>query len=383
MDLPTNRQQIMLRAARRGHEVLFVEGGHFTLKYVHPLVKGNGSRSRGARRSLASRIFATEQAAQRIRVRKDLNVLPFGTRFETVGRANARITAPLLERIAQQLPRPLVLWAYHPGFVNLLGQCGEAFAVYDCVDDYAEQTRDDPRRHTLFRKQDERVGRASRLVFATTTPLFERHSSWNPRTHLVPNTGDFGHFASAVDRAQIAEELTGLSRPVIGFAGNLLESKVDLDLVQTVAARRPDWTILLIGPAEPALERRLRQSMGSTNVRWIGARPYAQLPRFIAAFDVGVIPYASNAYTRSCFPLKLYEYLAAGKAVVATGLPELSGREPDVVVADSVDGFVAAVERALTDSAERAVRRRQAIAATNTWETRAGRLLELVEEQLE
>ena len=83
------------------------------------------------------------------------------------------------------------------------------------------------------------------------------------------------------------------------------------------------------------------------NIRWIGPKPYAELPRFVAAFDVGMIPYVANPYTQSCFPLKLYEYLAAGKPVVATGLPELEGMEPDVMLVDGTETFVEAVEAAL------------------------------------
>jgi glycosyltransferase involved in cell wall biosynthesis len=96
---------------------------------------------------------------------------------------------------------------------------------------------------------------------------------------------------------------------------------------------------------------------------------------------VALIPYLENDYTRSCFPLKLYEYLAAGKPVVATGLPELRGMEPDVVVAKP-DEFAAAAARALELETPADVERRSAIAARNTWETRAARLLELVSAEL-
>ena len=88
-------------------------------------------------------------------------------------------------------------------------------------------------------------------------------------------------------------------------------------------------------------------SRSFTNVRWLGPKPYSELPRYVAAFDVGLIPYVENDYTRSCFPLKLYEYLAAGKPVVASGLPELAGMEPDVVLVDGPAAFVDAIEAAL------------------------------------
>jgi glycosyltransferase involved in cell wall biosynthesis len=117
-------------------------------------------------------------------------------------------------------------------------------------------------------------------------------------------------------------------------------------------------------------------------VVWTGPVPYADVPGIVAAFDVGLIPYVSNAYTRSCFPLKLYEYLAAGKPVVASGLPELAGMEPDVVLAGEPASFVEAVGAALErDEMADRIRRRE-IAARNSWEAKTERLLDLVGREL-
>jgi glycosyltransferase involved in cell wall biosynthesis len=103
----------------------------------------------------------------------------------------------------------------------------------------------------------------------------------------------------------------------------------------------------------------------------------------VAAFDVALIPYVANDYTRNCFPLKLYEYLAAGKPVVASGLPELAGMEPDVVLTTGLEEFVAAVESALRLREDGDRRRRVERAARNTWELRTERLLDLVASELD
>jgi glycosyltransferase involved in cell wall biosynthesis len=170
---------------------------------------------------------------------------------------------------------------------------------------------------------------------------------------------------------------------VLGFAGHFLATKVDFNLLEDVARALPQSTLLLIGPATtetaPALERLARLP----SVHWLGQKPYAELPRYVAAFDVGLIPYVSNAYTQSCFPLKLYEYLAAGKPVVASGLPELAGMEPDVVLVDGATTFVQAVQEAIARNGDAAQLRRRQRASSNSWEARAGRLLELVYGELE
>jgi glycosyltransferase involved in cell wall biosynthesis len=153
--------------------------------------------------------------------------------------------------------------------------------------------------------------------------------------------------------------------------------------LEEIARARPRWTLLLIGPSAPETASVLERLAQFPNVRWLGPKPYAELPRYVAAFDVGVIPYVSNAYTRSCFPLKLYEYLAAGKPVVASGLPELAKMEPDVVLADGATTFVEAVQEALGRNSEADRMQRRQLASRNSWEARTERLLGLVHQELE
>jgi glycosyltransferase involved in cell wall biosynthesis len=375
VELPTNRQQVMLRAARRGHRVLFVETGNFLGRHLWALLRGR------ERRSLFRRLVSTEEVAPGVLLRKARNLLPWGSTYRLPKTVNSAITARMLRRLAASLPQPVVLWIYDPGAAELAGRSGEAFAVYDCVDDYREQTTS-ARKRELVTRCDRLAAQRSRLVFTTSAAIYERQRRLNPETHLVPNAGDYEHFAGAVDRKRAAPEVSGLPRPVLGFAGNFLASKVDFGLLEHVAGALPAATLLLIGPASPETAPALDRLTECPNVRWLGPKPYAELPRYVAAFDVGLIPYVSNAYTRSCFPLKLYEYLAACKPVVASGLPELAGMEPDVVLASEPASFVEAVGAALGHNAETDRRRRRQIASRNSWEAKTERLLDLVGREL-
>ena len=374
VDLPTNRQQIMVRAARRGHTVLFVETGGFLGRAVWRLLR---HRDRAALAGL----FRPVEVAPNVLLRRALNVLPWGHTHPFPSAVNGRLTALALRRTVRSLPQPAILWLYDPCAAGLVGSCGERFAVYDCVDDYAEQTGASVLKRQLAESADREAASKASIVFATASPLFERHRKLNSQTHLVPNVGDFQHFAAAADRELAPPELRALPRPVLGFAGNLMASKVDFRLLEALADAYPSATLLLVGPVRPDAQGFLDRVLLRRNVRWVGPKTYAELPSYVAAFDVGLIPYVSNAYTRSCFPLKLYEYLAAGKPVVASGLPELRGREPDVVVAEG-DEFIAAVgaARELCSLSDR--ERRMATAARNTWDVRTERLLALVAQEL-
>jgi glycosyltransferase involved in cell wall biosynthesis len=377
VDLPTNRQQIMTRIAARGHDVLFVETGPWALRYVRTLIRGP------RRASLLRQLVRRERVLPRLSVVKAPTILPWGHKYGLAARVNARLTAWAVRvRTRRTTAAHLVLWLYDPCFADCIGRVGERVAVYDCVDDYPEQTGGDDRKRALVTRYDRLAASRCRLVFVTTRPLLERHRANSPRTELVPNVGDYDHFAPAADRARAASAVAELSRPVIGFAGNFSANKVDFDLLEHVAEQRPEWTLLLVGPPRPETRERLDSLSTRPNVHVVPAQPYEALPSYVAAFDVALIPYVSNAYTRSCFPLKTFEYLAAGKAVVASGLPELAGLAPEVTLAAGQDAFVQAVEAALDRSAAVDVAPRQAVAAGNTWETRTERLLELVEAEL-
>jgi glycosyltransferase involved in cell wall biosynthesis len=141
---------------------------------------------------------------------------------------------------------------------------------------------------------------------------------------------------------------------------------------------RPGWSFVLVGPPGQDARAGLERLGALENVHVLGFRPYDELPAYVSGFSVGVIPYRATAYTRNCSPLKVFEYLAAGKAVVASGVPELRGMEPDVLLADGAEAFVAALDDALAADSPDAIARRRQLAEQNTWDARTERLLDLV-----
>ena len=228
--LPTNRQQIMIRAARRGHRVLFVESGGHIGRHLWRLVTGPD------RGSVARRLFGGEQPAESITVAKALTFVPWGQKFPLANRINSRFTGARIRRAARGLGGPRILWIYDPTAFELVGQAGEDLTVYDVVDDYAEQVGPDARRRRFVAAADEAAACRSQVVFATTTGLYERQLQRNPETHLVRNGADFAHFSHTNGTAP---EVRSFAGPVVGFAGNLTAEKVDFDLLEAVARRTP------------------------------------------------------------------------------------------------------------------------------------------------
>jgi len=237
--------------------------------------------------------------------------------------------------------------------------------VYDCMDKHSGFSTNEP----AMLSEEAALSQGSDLVVATSRKLLEDQQRHNPRCVLVPNACDYHHFSVAMDAAPPA--LASMRRPIIGYYGAISEW-FDVDLVSEIARLRPEWTFVLIGGTFGACVDPLR---GLANVHLLGEQPYQALPGFLHAFDVCLIPFKLTPLTEATDPVKFYEYLSAGKPVVAVPLPELMRRDESVVsIARSAHEFVVEIERALReDSAERAAARRR-FAQQNTWEERFERL---------
>jgi glycosyltransferase involved in cell wall biosynthesis len=207
-------------------------------------------------------------------------------------------------------------------------------------------------------------------VIATARTLVDQKRPRSGRSWYLPQGVNFDHFAT---RQPVPADLTSFPRPWIGFAGGV-GSPVDVKLVNDVARANPEASVLLVGPVRVAAA-----VFEPTNVHLLGSRPYRDLPAYVQAFDVGLIPYELNPHTIAVDPLKLLEYLAAGIPVVSTDLPEVRKYRDVVQIADTSGAFLAAVRRALETSPEQAAAR-QALARSHDWERRAERLLEILAE---
>ena len=158
--------------------------------------------------------------------------------------------------------------------------------------------------------------------------------------------------------------MAGRSKPVVGVIGQI-NQRIDVATMTALATRHPDWTLVFIGPL---VRERVDVSMLESlpNVRFLGLKPAADLPRYLKSIDVCLIPYIVDDHTRYMHPLKTLEYLAAGRPVVSTPLPALSIYEEHVALAGDTGTFIAAVERALTEDspAKRAARAASCTAAS-------------------
>jgi glycosyltransferase involved in cell wall biosynthesis len=256
-----------------------------------------------------------------------------------------------------------VAWVYSPMLLPWMAGLHPLAVLYDCMDElaaFAGAAADLPQREAAL------LARAD-VVTTGGVSLYEAKRKRHPNVHAFPSSVDVAHFARA--RATIVEppDQAGIPRPRLGFFG-VLDERLDRDLIAGVAAARPDWHVVLLGPvAKIELER----LPGAANIHYLGGRPYMALPDYLAGWDVALLPFARNAATRFISPTKTPEYLAAGVPVVSTSITDVVrpyGEQGLVGIADTVDAFVDAVERCLAADHGERQRAADALLATMSWD---------------
>ncbi|MDP3685374.1 MAG: glycosyltransferase, partial [bacterium] len=176
------------------------------------------------------------------------------------------------------------------------------------------------------------------------------------------------------------QDIAHIPHPRIGTVGALDAYKVDIELLEAIAREHPDWHLVLVGPvdySETGDAENVRKLGQLPNVHFLGPKPREEVPAYVHAFDVAIIPYRESPYNAASFPLKFWEFLATGKPVVASGLPSLEPYRHLVTLVSSPEAFVRGIQDALEHGAEsREVR--VAESKRHTWESRLNVIEKLV-----
>lgn len=257
----------------------------------------------------------------------------------------------------------------HPGFIA--GRLGEKLCVYYCIDDYAAHPGVDPAAVARF---DNELTRNADQVFVAPPAIVDRKKAVNPSSIYSPHGVDAELFGRARDPATpVPEAARRLPHPVVGFFG-LVAEWIDIELIAFMARSRPAWSFLLVGHVYADTSA----FSGLGNVVMVGAQPYESLPGWAKAFDVAIIPYRDTEQTRHANPLKLREYLATGRPVVATPNPEIERFREWVRLAKTGPEFLTQIEAALESEPDGAAEARMAVVRPMTWNARVRSVLEVV-----
>ncbi|ACO47790.2 glycosyltransferase family 1 protein [Deinococcus deserti] len=280
------------------------------------------------------------------------------TPYLQVGLAPAEaqsITAKLLaDLVAEEHLTEYDLWVYSPMELPVAARLSPRVTVYDCMDELANFKGASPE----LRRREAALFQQADVVFTGGHRLYEAKCLQHGNVHPFPSSVEVSHFAQA--RAGLADpaDQATLARPRLGFYG-VIDERFDIELIGEVARRRPEWQFVLLGPVVKIDEAELPRG---ENLHYLGQKKYADLPAYLAHWDVALLPFALNASTEFISPTKTPEYLAAGVPVVSTGICDVIRPYGDgdmVRVADGADAFEAACAAALAEAGTSAARLRQ------------------------
>jgi glycosyltransferase involved in cell wall biosynthesis len=281
--------------------------------------------------------------------------------------------------LASQPDGPRIMWYYSPMAVPFTRHLKANVCIYDCMDELSG-FRGAP--EPLKEMERQLFGMAD-VVFTGGHSLYEAKRRQHVNVHAFPSSVDKAHF----ERARLCSdpepaELAGLPRPRLTYFG-VVDERLDMALLDGVAALRPDWSIVMIGPVVKISEDDLPRR---PNIHWLGGRQYADLPCYLAHTDVGIMPFAHNEATRFISPTKTPEFLAAGVPVVSTSIRDVVrpyGESGLVAIADDAEAFVANVEGLLARKGPEWLERVDRQLATTSWDSTWRSMLALLQLEMD
>jgi len=271
----------------------------------------------------------------------------------------------------------IVLYLWHLSFADARDMVAHDLSIYHIYDEYSNAEVEqplDPVEQQLIRSVDQ--------VITVSPTMFERKGRLNPHTARLTNGVEFDAFATTVPEPS---DLAHIPHPRLGYAG-YIKKQLDWSLLLALATRHPEWSFVFVGAMRPHPEiTPMLERMGALpNVHFLGSKTTAELARYPQHFDLCLMPYRVNDYSKYIYPLKLHEYLASGRPTVSVPIPAVAEVQNLVTVADGVDEWEQAIARELAPGADTSARRaaRQAMARQHDWNTIVDQIAQLITERM-
>ncbi|MCB9305642.1 MAG: glycosyltransferase [Lewinellaceae bacterium] len=308
-----------------------------------------------------------------------VNWLPKGVVYDFFQRINNRIVLRAIRRLLRdhRVRRYAYINCYDPFFAGVLPpEMGAVKSIYHCIDDISQ----DPYTAKHGEDLENAAICAADLTLVTSGRLFQLKSRLSDRIAPFFNAADVSLFETALTESYPRPaELEGSNGKVIGFIGNLDGQRIDYPLLKRTALAHPDKTLLLVGPVNSKEPHAIGLDK-LPNVVMTGSRKLSELPALLQHMDIALIPFCCNKLTESIYPLKINEYLAAGKPVVATSFSADIRRFSGLVyLAASHDDFLEQIEASLRENDPALREKRSAFARQNSWPARILELRELID----
>ena len=369
---PHSKNHLMRRFARAGNKVIFVNSISMGLAPVK-----SGELLPRVKRKLKSYAKLARTTEEGITVVSPA-VLPFFGSAAAAA-ANRRLLTAQISSLARRrgLTKP-ILWIAIPTAVEVAGRLDESMVIYHVSDKYDANTMDHSTDPALIRKLHERAIEVADLVFYSSRKLFDEVSAGREKSHLLEQAVDFDHWSRLGEgEVTVTAAIANIPHPRIGYFGAIEPWLIDQELIKKASREHAEWNWVFIGNKSRGLEIE-----ALPNVHFIPPVSYEELPHYAAGFDVCVLPWNTEVpFTSYGSAIKVREYLASGKPVVISPLPEYESMRDVLRIGRTRDQFLNLVEDALRETGSELMRARQAAVKDGTWDARAEWVSGLIEEK--
>lgn len=272
-----------------------------------------------------------------------------------------------------------VFWYYTPMALRFTEHFTPVASVYDCMDELSAFKDANSQLPLLEKELFSQVD----LVFTGGQSLYEAKRDQHPAVYAFPSSIDASHFGKARTAVDDPEDQAHIPHPRLGFFG-VIDERFDVELLDEVAAKRPDWHFVIIGPVVKIDHDTLPKH---ANIHYLGGKKYNELPDYLAGWDIALLLFARNESTRFISPTKTPEYLAAGKPVISTSIRDVVrpyGELNLVQISDTADELISAAEEILSRSNRSEwLRKVDAFLENISWEKTWAQMSDLIDEVVE
>ncbi|HET6854297.1 MAG TPA: glycosyltransferase family 1 protein [Pyrinomonadaceae bacterium] len=353
-DFVFQRPQHLLTRCARDRRVFFIEEPVF----------GNGSMRLDVRDAEAG-------------VRVVVPTLPEGLRSEIA--INAVMKEMTRQLFQEHNINEYVFWYYTPMALKFTDHFNPVASVYDCMDELSAFKG----AHSQLSMLEKELFQNVDLVFTGGQSLYEAKCGQHPAVYAFPSSIDASHFGKARTNVVDPEDQASIPHPRLGFFG-VIDERFDSELLDQVAAKRPDWQFIMIGPVVKIDPESLPKH---PNIHYLGPKKYNELPDYLAGWDIALLLFARNDSTRFISPTKTPEYLAAGKPVISTSIRDVVrpyGELKLVEITDTADEFIQAAEKIMARSPESDwLNRVDAFLENISWDKTWTQMSELIEDVIQ
>ena len=364
-DLWTRKQRFALMLSEMGCRVMYVE------QRVH-------SRGLWSKKGVGLRGRVVDEPSSNLTIFRLPVAFPFTGKFrvsKAISNWHASISLRNLMK-SKEFETP-ILWSINPYIWDFLFTIENKLFIHEVIDELSEY----PRPYPNIIEIEKKVLQRADLVFVTASGLLKTKGPYNPHTYLVPNGVDFDFFSRfASQDISPPEDLKSLPHPILGFVGGV-HSWLNFDLIREVAVRRPQWTFVFVGPVGDDAE--VSKVNDIDNVHFLGRKPKEEVPLYVGAFDVCINPFKLERLAEYVNPLKVYEYLAMGRPVVSTSMPELLRLSDVLYLADETEGWVSSIDKAIREDNKERQQARTEVARRYSWTNILSSAIAHIQEMLE